>query len=330
MASFVESVYVCYALQVKDSEEEYRGLYVWFVVDMDEFQKTLFGGVTSIFDAALLMLVFVQLKERLKSAAERARENEGEISKLEPSCSELGPHRSREQQLKLKEPKHTIFLSHSGAQKDFTGFLFRALKDAHYAPFFDADDDSLRTGEKWYTTLIQAARQCHVAVLVLSRDFFTRSKWPMMELNEFAKIQKRDDSGVSLGPKLKVLPVFLNITFEEFEKSKNEKSWSKDWTKWKESDNRNTINLEEWHQALSIIKKSKALSYQQEGHHNFVQKVVDAIFKLVEPDVKYDVPDNQSIGIVCSVSILTKRFRVGSWKDVIDFKHNVLCVHDMG
>lgn len=47
----------------------------------------------------------------------------------------------------------------------------------------------------------------------------------MMELNEFAKIQKRDDSGASLGPKLKVLPVFLNITCEEFEKNRNEKLW---------------------------------------------------------------------------------------------------------
>lgn len=66
------------------------------------------------------------------------------------------------------DPKHTIFLSHTGAQKEFTQFLFEALKNAHYSPFMDEDGGSLTKGEKWFHTLMSVVKNCRVAILVLS------------------------------------------------------------------------------------------------------------------------------------------------------------------
>lgn len=108
------------------------------------------------------------------------------------------------------EPKHTIFLTHNGKRKEFTRILFNALKSAHYSPFLDASDESLPKGEKWYITMLDAANQCRVVIVVLSNDFFLNSKWPMIELNELATAQELSNSN------LKMSLLHLGITFEQF------------------------------------------------------------------------------------------------------------------
>lgn len=197
------------------------------------------------------------------------------------------------------EPKHTIFLSHSGKQKEFTRILFNALKHAQYSPFFDASDESLPKGERWFKTMMDAAKQCRVAIVVLSDDFFLNSKWPMMELNEFAKAQETTNSN------LKVLPLYVGITFEQFNKSKLR--WLEKWKEWRESDKR--IDLDDWAKALSVIKSNNSMTYNTEGWEIFIKKVVEAICKLVEPNVKFNVPDNQSIQSLCKVSFLMSPHR---------------------
>ena len=89
------------------------------------------------------------------------------------------------------EPKHKIFLSHSGTQKNFTAQLCEDLIRVSHFPFFDKRPDSLPKGKEFPSLLFKAARQCWVAILVLPEEFFTRSKWPMVELNEFVQAQDR-------------------------------------------------------------------------------------------------------------------------------------------
>ena len=50
------------------------------------------------------------------------------------------------------KPKHTIFMSHSGAQKNFVEQLCEDLIRAKQAPFFDKRPDSLPKGEKLHNS----------------------------------------------------------------------------------------------------------------------------------------------------------------------------------
>lgn len=119
-------------------------------------------------------------------------------------------------------PKHKIFLSHSGVQKDFTEHLCKELERVHHFPFIDKRSDSLRKGERFYSTLMTAAQKCRVAVLVLSEQFFTASKWPMMELNEFVKAQKLDKQ-------LRILPLFFQISRTKLGERDRQARWNEQW-----------------------------------------------------------------------------------------------------
>lgn len=102
--------------------------------------------------------------------------------------------------------EHEVFLSHSGKQKIFVRGLFDDFLNyerfRRHKPFFDVDDESLRKGEVWIPKLIKAARECKVAVLVLTDDFLT-SKWPMLELLHFVDAHKTTNQSI------KLLPVFF-------------------------------------------------------------------------------------------------------------------------
>ena len=74
-------------------------------------------------------------------------------------------------------------------QKPFTEHLCEKLEAIQHYAFFDKRLDCLRKGEKFYPPLMKAAEECLVAILVLSDEFVTKSKWPMMELNMFVKAQ---------------------------------------------------------------------------------------------------------------------------------------------
>lgn len=82
------------------------------------------------------------------------------------------------------DPKHKVFLSHSGKQKPFVRKLHKLLKQHCFNPFFDQDSDSLPKGKKFASLIIEAAKICQVAVVVFSEDYLS-SKWPMIELEKF-------------------------------------------------------------------------------------------------------------------------------------------------
>ena len=67
--------------------------------------------------------------------------------------------------------------------------------------FFDVQDASLpKRGMDSHLT--RSARNCKVAVMILTKDFLT-SKWPMLELLHFIDAQKTTNCG------MKLLPIFL-------------------------------------------------------------------------------------------------------------------------
>ena len=95
-----------------------------------------------------------------------------------------------------------MFLSHSGAQKDYVRQLCKDLEAETYYPFFDQRSSSLLKGKKIAPEIIAAAQQCYVAVVVLSKGYLT-SKWPMLEPVEFVKAMKSGDNS-----ELELFPLF--------------------------------------------------------------------------------------------------------------------------
>ena len=86
-----------------------------------------------------------------------------------------------------------MFLSHSGAQKDFVEQLCVDLQRWDRYPFFDKLRSSLPIGERFPKRIFDAIEQCPVGVVVLSEEFFM-SKWPMLELHAMVKKHKESKS----------------------------------------------------------------------------------------------------------------------------------------
>lgn len=201
------------------------------------------------------------------------------------------------------EPKHNIFLSHSGKQKDFTERLWEELRRVHYFPFFDKCPDSLLKGDEFPPAIIQAARQCHVAILVLSEEFFTRSRWPMIELNEFVKAQ------ASINSNLKILPLFFKISVEEFKDVERRKRWQKIWEGWVDEGIKNNkthkLEVADLIHALSEVEKKNGMEFVEEiGERTYIANVVGAVCNLVPAYVKYDVSHVQSLPRLCKVLLI--------------------------
>lgn len=91
------------------------------------------------------------------------------------------------------QPKHDIFLSHSGQEKAFVEQLYHDLKRMNQRPFFDQESNCLPKAQKSAPEIIEAAEQCRVGVVVVSEGCLT-SKWPMLELSRFV------ECGVKLFP----------------------------------------------------------------------------------------------------------------------------------
>lgn len=177
--------------------------------------------------------------------------------------------------------KHKIFLSHSGAQKNFVEDLCVQLENVNRFPFFDQRIDSLPLGERFPDAIFRAAKQCQVAVAVLSEEFFT-SKWPMLELVAFMEEQKL---GVNKG--LKILPLFFKISLTELKDSTRRNKWFSLWEGWARADGR--IKIDRWKYALEELPKFNGIGYveQGEGDSSYRNKVAEALCELVQPDVRW-------------------------------------------
>ncbi|KAG0601145.1 hypothetical protein M758_11G087100 [Ceratodon purpureus] len=146
--------------------------------------------------------------------------------------------------------KHTMFLSHSGAQKGFVEQLCEDLERAKQVPFFDKRPDSLPKGEKFAQLIFQAARQCPLAIVVVSEEYFTRSKWPMLELGAFVQTGK-----------CTILPLFLGMTCKQFGDVKRREEWFRRWSEWAQEDPR--IQVDVWKEALRDLDGRNGLEFSE-------------------------------------------------------------------
>eukprot|EP01018_Ginkgo_biloba_P006351 Gb_41787 [translate_table: standard] len=71
--------------------------------------------------------------------------------------------------------------------------------------FFDKDWESLPKGREFSSLIFENARNCKVAILVLSDEFLT-SKWPMLELEMIVEAKNFTNTDVA------ILPLFYNIS----------------------------------------------------------------------------------------------------------------------
>lgn len=166
------------------------------------------------------------------------------------------------------EPKHKVFLSHSGAQKDFVEQLCVDLERRDRYPFFDRRRSSLPIGENFPKLIFEGIEQCEVGVVVFSEEFFTRSKWPMLELVAMTK-----------NPKLVIIPVYLNILLEEVHDVKKREMWLSVWRGWAKEDER--LDIQEWCRVFKRLRPLNGLVYNGGGEVSFRKEIVEAVCKIV-------------------------------------------------
>ena len=178
----------------------------------------------------------------------------------------------------ILEDIQKIFLSHSGAQAGFAEQLCVELKRCDRHPFFDKDRDSLPVGENFPNLIFKAIQQCQVGVLILSEEYFTRTKWPMLE---FAAMAKRH------GEDFQIMPVYFGISLAECRNPVTHKRWLKIWQRWAQDDRR--IHLEEWKKALRLLRPTTSLIYTEGSSEvKFREDIVNAVCRRVPPATMMD------------------------------------------
>jgi hypothetical protein len=215
------------------------------------------------------------------------------------------------------EPRHDLFLSHSGIDKDFTGLLAKLLDGAGYFLFFDKDRRSLPPGEDVRHTLFAAARQCRVLIVILSESFFTYSEWPMLELSAFVEA-KKEKSDVS------ILPVYLGLTREKFAKGEdklskdkiNRDDWYSIWAKWKEDETKGqdksmesgkpAIDIGKWKEALELLDaisgKYTSCEYTQiSGFQGLLDETLREVCGRIAPRIAFSDSAVQGKERLCNV-----------------------------
>ena len=179
------------------------------------------------------------------------------------------------------ELKHKVFLSHSGAQKSFVELLTAELEARHCSPFFDKRSDCLPVGRNFSSLILKAAKQCHVAVVVLSEAYFS-SKWLMMELVAFHEAQQEGN------PQLKILPLFFKLSVKDLDEPSIEHRWM---PKWREHANTPTsgIDLNKWSAAVKSLLRANGIVFNSiaKSEASYGSVVTEAILKLSPPDLPY-------------------------------------------
>jgi hypothetical protein len=194
------------------------------------------------------------------------------------------------------KPKHKIFLSHSGAQKDFVECLCLELERCYRFPFFDKRHDSLPIGENFPQRIFDAIQQCQVGVVILSEEFFT-SKWPMMELVAMVEEVERRKSS------FKIIPVFLCTSVKEFGDPNNHSRWLLCWDELAKKDPRR-VEVEKWNAALKSIRPINSLIYNPGSRKlKFQEEVVDAICEVIPPEIRLEDSHIQGRLRLCKVIV---------------------------
>ncbi|KAG0584042.1 hypothetical protein KC19_3G180900 [Ceratodon purpureus] len=176
---------------------------------------------------------------------------------------------------------HKIFLSHSGAQKDFVEQLCQDLEKRYHFPFFDKRPSSLPKGERFPELILKAARQCQMAVIVISEEYFM-SKWPMIELHAFVQARLGSNS------KLKILPLFYKLLVDEFRNEERRKQWFGVWKDWAKVDPR--INVDEWKDSLKILASFNGIEHDGDlrAIEAYRENIVLNICNEVSSEIQWD------------------------------------------
>ncbi|KAG0601530.1 hypothetical protein M758_11G119300 [Ceratodon purpureus] len=175
---------------------------------------------------------------------------------------------------------HSIFLSHSGVQKNFVEQLCVDLESCNRSVFFDKRSDSLPKGEPFPQHIFKAIKECQVGVVVLSEEFFS-SKWPMLELVAMFKRMRLGNS------RLKIMPIFLNISPLECRDVTNHVRWLSTWCEWAQEDKR--MEIEEWKEAVKLLCTMNGFVYKVGlGEVKFRKEIVKEICEVVRPTTTWD------------------------------------------
>ncbi|KAG0586282.1 hypothetical protein KC19_2G078700 [Ceratodon purpureus] len=211
---------------------------------------------------------------------------------LEDGMESSGPKRRR---VCEPQPKHDIFLSHSGQEKPFVEQLYHDLRRVNQRAFFDQDSNCLAKAEKFAREIIDAAGRCRVGVVVVSEGFLT-SKWPMLELSRFV------ECGV------KVFPLFFKLSPSDLKGNEVETKWKQSWRQLVERGEVKEEVLESWSKAVKELRSSNGLEYGKFANSEYKYRcaVVEEICKLWPPRVKCstDVPQDEIQGYerLCKVA----------------------------
>ena len=202
-------------------------------------------------------------------------------------------HRSNDEPVLLKA-YHKIFLSHSGAQKEFVDQLCVDLESRHRFPFFDRRPSSLPKGEMFPGHIKAAVAQCEMMVVVVSEEYFT-SKWPMIELNGFVQASKGKDN------LKKILPLFYGLNVKEFSESDKQKKWFTKWEEMAKDDNR--IEVDEWKESLKGLPAFNGLVYDRHLKEvvAYRKEIVSNICKAIPSCNRYDESHVQGRSKLCQV-----------------------------
>ncbi|KAI5066620.1 hypothetical protein GOP47_0019244 [Adiantum capillus-veneris] len=175
-------------------------------------------------------------------------------------------------------PKHKIFISHSGKQKDFAEQLCKDLEACNHFPFFDKRPHSLPKGQEFPSRIFKAASECFLAIVLLSEDFLN-SKWPLLELVAFVRAKKASQN-------VQILPVLLGSL--QPHDLKDTAKLSKHWKKWAKCDTR--IHCSELKAAVRALKVVNMLAQSKfDGEVALRSDIVSTVLSMIPPDVRPDV-----------------------------------------
>ena len=187
-----------------------------------------------------------------------------------------------------------IFLSHSGAQKEFVEQLCVDLESRHRFPYYDKRPSSLPKGERFPDLIKDAVAQCEMMVVVVSEEYFT-SKWPMIELNGFVQAIKGKDNVK------KILPLFYGLSVDEFFDSDRQEKWFMTWETMAKADDR--IKVDEWKESLTWLGAFNGLVYDRHLKEvvAYRKEIVSNICEAIPSDNQYDESHVQGRSKLCQV-----------------------------
>eukprot|EP01018_Ginkgo_biloba_P006349 Gb_20880 [translate_table: standard] len=197
-----------------------------------------------------------------------------------------------------------IFLSHSGFQKNFVEQLHKDLQRENMSSFFDKDKESLPKGREFPSLIFENARNCKVAVLVLSDEFLT-SKWPMLELDTIVEAKNFTN------PDVKILPLFYKISAGTLRQKLGNNDFLPKWKAFQEKDSR--IDWNKWYAAVKEMLKFNGIQFiDKEGEVVYRENIVEHIRRLLPPNLLYD--DSRVMGKARLCKEVGKMFEKAPWR----------------